>query len=76
VDLAVVQPGTDPTPALVRLDSVGACPAVMTHGDDWEVLREGQETLEALGIEWKLIPYTDGISSTELRDGIPELQEA
>jgi len=63
VDVVELQPSTDPTPLLERYR-----PDVMTHGDDWERLREGAETLERLGIEWKLIPYTPGISSTVLRE--------
>ena len=64
VDAVVIQPTTDPTPMLRRFR-----PDVMTHGDDWPQLREGHETLERLGVEWKLIPYTEGISSTLLREG-------
>jgi bifunctional ADP-heptose synthase (sugar kinase/adenylyltransferase) len=63
--MAVLQPTTDPTPVLERLR-----PDVMTHGDDWERLREGQETLERLGIEWQLVPYTPGISTTLLREEV------
>jgi cytidyltransferase-like protein len=62
VDVVEMQPTTDPTPLLERYR-----PDIMTHGDDWERLREGAETLERLGIEWRLIPYTPGISSTDLR---------
>lgn len=63
VDLAVPQATTDPSENLRRF-----LPAVMTHGDDWSTLRQGQETVEALGIEWVLIPYTEGISTTQLRE--------
>lgn len=63
VDVVVCQATTDPTPELERFR-----PDVMTHGDDWPRLREGHETLQRLGIEWKLIPYTPGISSTQLRE--------
>jgi glycerol-3-phosphate cytidylyltransferase-like family protein len=65
VDTVVVQPTTDPTPVLERFH-----PEVMTHGDDWTELREGHETLERLGIEWRLIPYTPGISTTLLREAV------
>lgn len=51
VDHVVLQHGTDPTPVLESL-----LPDVMTHGDDWVRLREGHESLERLGVEWKLIP--------------------
>jgi glycerol-3-phosphate cytidylyltransferase len=63
VHMVLPQPTTDPSPLLERLQ-----PCIMTHGDDWERLREGQATLERLGIEWRLLPYTPGITSTELRD--------
>ena len=62
VDVVVSQAGTDPTEVLERIR-----PDIMTHADDWTRLKEGHETLERLGIEWVLIPYTEGISSTELR---------
>ena len=62
VDVVEIQSTTDPTPLLERYR-----PDVMTHGDDWQELREGQETIARLGIEWRLIPYTPGISSTALR---------
>ena len=62
VDHVVHQATTDPTPILERIR-----PDVMTHADDWTRLKEGHDTLERLGIEWVLIPYTEGISSTELR---------
>lgn len=62
VDVVEMQATTDPTPNLERFR-----PDVMTHGDDWDELRHGADTLKRLGIEWKLIPYTPGISSTRLR---------
>ena len=63
VDLVVNQSTTDPTPVLERIR-----PDIMTHADDWDRLQQGHETLERLGIEWVLIPYTEGVSSTELRE--------
>lgn len=67
-----LQQTTDPTPLLLRFR-----PDVMTHGDDWGRLREGHETLEQLGIEWVLLPYTEGVSTTILRDAAePHLREA
>ena len=62
-DVVLYQPTTDPTPLLERV-----LPDVYCHGDDWERLREGHDTLERLGIEWKLIPYTAGVSTTLLRE--------
>lgn len=63
VDLAVLQETTDPTPILEAIR-----PAIMTHGDDWSELREGQATLERLGIRFLTVRYTAGISSSQLRD--------
>ena len=68
VDVAEFQLTTDPSPLLERYR-----PDIMTHGDDWAELREGQETIERLGIEWRLIPYTQGISSSQVRAAINEL---
>lgn len=61
VDGARIQPTTDPTPIL---EALIPRPTALTHGDDWERLREGQETLDLLGIEFRLIPYTHGVSSS------------
>ena len=60
VDLAIFQPDTDPTPQLEIIR-----PHIFTHGNDWQKLIRGQETIERLGIEFVLIQYTDGISTTE-----------
>ena len=65
VDMVIHQAGTDPTDNLERIR-----PDVMVHADDWLKLREGHEALERLGVEWVLVPYTPGISSTMLRDAI------
>lgn len=65
VDLAVFQPGTDPTKTLVTLHALGVKPEVLTHGDDWDRLKEGHEALQVLGIEFRLLPYTHGVSTTE-----------
>jgi len=62
VTLTVLQDGTDPTDNLRRFR-----PDIFTHGDDWDRLMQGHETLEELGIEYRTIPYTPGISSTILR---------
>jgi cytidyltransferase-like protein len=63
VDVVVPQTGTDPSTNLERFR-----PDIMTHGDDWTELREGHETLTRLGVEWVTIPYTEGVSSTQLRE--------
>lgn len=61
VDVAILQPTTDPTPILEAVR-----PDIMTHGDDWSRLREGHETLERLGIQFRLLPYTPGVSTSML----------
>lgn len=63
VTYAEQQETTDPTPLLERWR-----PALFVHGDDWTELREGHETLERFGVEWKTLPYTPGISTTGLRE--------
>jgi glycerol-3-phosphate cytidylyltransferase len=71
VDVVVEQYTTDPTPMLERFR-----PAKLFHGDDWKELREGHETLARLGIEWVSLPYTEGISTTQLRAmGTPREQQ-
>jgi cytidyltransferase-like protein len=62
VDVVVAQQTTDPSPLLERF-----LPDVLVHGDDWDRLREGQETMEMLGVDFVRFPYTPGISSTNLR---------
>lgn len=62
VDVVVDQVGTDPSDLLERFR-----PDVLVHGDDWETLKAGQETVERLGIKWVLLPYTPGVSTTLLR---------
>lgn len=63
VDVVLPQHGTDPTELLERIR-----PDVLVHGDDWSTLRAGQETVERLGIEWVLLPYTPDVTSTQLRE--------
>lgn len=62
VDVVEMQQTTDPTPLLERFR-----PHKLVHGDDWERLREGHDTLERLGIEFVRLPYTPGVSTTMLR---------
>lgn len=59
VDAVFLQPGTDPTPVLLALAALGIRPAAMTHGTDWTELREGNETLAALGMELVLLPLEE-----------------
>lgn len=63
VDVVEMQFGTDPSALLERYR-----PDVLVHGDDWETLKAGQETVERLGIRWVLLPYTPGVSTTQLRE--------
>jgi glycerol-3-phosphate cytidylyltransferase len=66
VDVVVPQTTTDPTDVLERF-----VPDMLIHGDDWDRLIEGHETIERLGVEWVLLPYTPNISSTKLREARP-----
>jgi rfaE bifunctional protein nucleotidyltransferase chain/domain len=63
VDVVEIQRTTDPSENLFRFR-----PDVMTHGDDWNRLLEGNDTLADLGIEFQLLPYTEGVSTTLLRE--------
>lgn len=65
VDFAIIQHETDPTRELEVIR-----PDVLIHGDDWDELKEGHGTLDRLGIEFKLLPYTKGISSTLIRENL------
>lgn len=65
VDVVELQRTTDPTPLLERFR-----PAMLVHGDDWERLREGHETLERLGVEFVRLPYTPEVSTTQLRSKV------
>lgn len=67
VDHAVLQATTDPTPNLIRIR-----PTMLFHGNDWDRLREGHETLDLLGIRYVKLAYTPGISTSEI---IAELVE-
>jgi glycerol-3-phosphate cytidylyltransferase len=67
VDHVVLQPTTDPTPVL---DAIR--PDALFHGDDWDKLREGHETLDLLGIDYVSLPYTRGISTTDMIAAIVE----
>jgi len=61
VDFAVLQETTDPSPVLRVIQ-----PTIMTHGDDWSALLEGNDTLAELGIRLILLPYTHWISTSQL----------
>ena len=70
VDRVFLQPGTDPSPVLRHLASMGQKPDMMTHGDDWTELREGNETLRELGIEFRLIARTRGRFTSDIVEQI------
>jgi bifunctional ADP-heptose synthase (sugar kinase/adenylyltransferase) len=70
VDFALPQETTDPTPVLRALR-----PHVLFHGDDWSALKEGNETLAELGIEFVLLPYTPGVCSTDIRAELAQRPE-
>lgn len=60
-----LQDTTDPTPLLERYR-----PNVFVHADgqgSWSLLRE---RVEAAGVQYLNLPYTDGISSSQLRERI------
>lgn len=61
VDFAVHQPTTDPSPVVTLIR-----PEVLFHGDDWERLLVGHETLDRLGIAFVRLPYTQGVSTSAL----------
>lgn len=62
VDVVEYQQGTDPTPLVERFR-----PDIFVHGDDWAQLREGQATLDRLGVKFVTLPYTPEVSTTMLR---------
>lgn len=71
VDFADLQATTDPSPNLVRWR-----PDALFHGDDWDRLKEGHDTLRVLGIEFVKLPYTKGICTTEIIGRMMERAEA
>lgn len=62
VDFAIIQQETDPTRELEVIR-----PDILTHGDDWSKLLRGQETLQRLGIKFVLLPYTENVSSSMIK---------
>lgn len=68
VDRVILQPTTDPTPILELLNLEGLCPRYLVHGDDWSRLLAGNETLDRLEIKLILLPYTQGISTSLIRE--------
>lgn len=72
VDAVFLQPGTDPSPVLRHLAARGMKPDIMTHGDDWDRLIEGNETLADMGIEFRLIPRTRGRYTSRIIEAIRE----
>lgn len=70
VDHVMLQETTDPSPNVIRLR-----PNALFHGDDWHQLREGQDTLEVLGIAYVMVPYTHGVSTSEILASLREREE-
>jgi cytidyltransferase-like protein len=65
VDLAILQLTTDPTRELEVIK-----PQIFTHGSDWSELREGNETLKYMDIQYVSIPYYDKVNTTNLIEEI------
>lgn len=72
VDLAVIQPTTDPSSTIEWLIPRWGVPIAMTHGSDWDQLREGNATLDRHGIRFVRIPYTQGVSTGAIIERILE----
>lgn len=65
VDLAIYQESTDPTRELQVIR-----PDIFTHGSDWSRLKQGHKTLKKMGIKYMRLPYTRGVSSSEIKQQI------
>jgi cytidyltransferase-like protein len=59
-------PTADPSRSIRRVAGLLDGGIVYVRGDDWPEF-PGRSEVEALGIPIKLIPYTDGVSSSTLR---------
>lgn len=68
VDEAIIQLDTDPT-KFGELQAVK--PDILVHGDDWDAV-PGQEWMERNGKEIVFLPYTQGISTTEIIERIKD----
>jgi rfaE bifunctional protein nucleotidyltransferase chain/domain len=70
VDEAVQVDDTNATPVLQRLE-----PHILVHGSDishkpgWEI---GQTWMKQHGRQFVVLPYTEGVSSTELKSAVRE----
>jgi glycerol-3-phosphate cytidylyltransferase len=69
VDEAYIQETTDPTPLLEQFR-----PDIYTHGNDWARLLKGQESIERLGIQFVLLPYTNNVSTSGILEHISTAQ--
>jgi cytidyltransferase-like protein len=72
VDAVVSQNGTNPTGNLESLQGTKFEVSVFTHGSDWDRLKQGHSALEKMGIRYVTLPYTEGVSSTILRQKAEE----
>jgi len=72
VDVALLQAGTDPSDNLRALVTLGMRPEIMTHGNDWTELREGNETLSQLGVELVLLQNIPNLSTSRVRARLEE----
>ncbi len=68
VDKIVAQNAKDPT---ADLDKAGIKPHYLVHGDDWESC-PGEPYVRANGGKVVFLPYTPGVSSTEIRKWVAE----
>lgn len=69
VNAAILQRTTNPVPEIMSLLPT---PNILVHGSDWTRLKEGHEELEKLGIQFVILPYTEGVSSTRIREKLCE----
>lgn len=73
VDKVIIYHGVDQRPYLKDVS-----PGIMVQGDDWLKTGERDETIEYLKankIRLVLIPYTEGISTTEIKRRVMNVQE-
>lgn len=69
VDMAIPQEDTDATYLLKQIK-----PDILVHGDDhapdWEI---GQTWIEENGGEYVMLPYTKGVSSSQIKEEIGKI---
>jgi len=72
VDKVIAQSAKDPT---VDLEAAGIRPHYLVHGDDWEAC-PGEPYVRAHKGKVVFLPYTPGVSTTEIRKWIAEGRES